>query len=204
MKDYILISQSQKRILLMITFIFIIGILVIVYRVHFNPQIPVEKTSLEQTPSTLSEKQIIVHLGGAVNDPGVYHLNHGARLIDVVEIAGGFLEEADIDKLNLAKLVKDEEKYNIPYNKIKKKNETSSFSAFSKNNKKFISQQQKISINTASLEELCVIPGIGKTTARKIIQLRQENSGFTKVNDLLQIRGIGSKKLEKIKPYIIL
>lgn len=140
-------------------------------------------------------KEIIVHISGQVHNPGVVKLELGARVIDAVNAAGGLKNDADLDKINLAKKLQDEDKIYIPKigEDIDEKLLDFQNSAEDGN---------KININTCTKEELMSLPGIGEVLADRIIQYR-EKTPFKKVEDLMNVSGIGEKKFESIKDMII-
>ncbi|MGF9963234.1 helix-hairpin-helix domain-containing protein [Bacillus rhizoplanae] len=149
-----------------------------------------EKTNV--TDSKLQSKAIMVDMKGAVQREGVYELQSGARVKDAIEKAGGFLPEADVTKVNLAQLVQDQVMIYVP-----KKGEQATTV-----NGSFL-QEGKIQINTATKEQLEKISGIGPRKAENIMKYREQHGPFQKVEDLLEVDGIGEKSLEKIKNEII-
>ena len=146
----------------------------------------------EDTIEEKSEKKdelLIVHVSGSVKRPGVYQLEKDKRIIDAIEKAGGMLEEADSDALNLAEKIKDGMKIYVP-----KKGEKPTTSTNLKS-------QSYIDLNLAEKEELMTLPGVGEKTADKIIAYR-EAQPFEKVEDLLKVSGFGKKKMEALKGLI--
>ena len=146
----------------------------------------------ENTIEEKSEKKdelLIVHVSGSVKRAGVYQLEKDKRIIDAIEKAGGMLEEADSDALNLAEKIKDGMKI-----KKKKKGEKPTTSTNLKS-------QSYIDLNLAEKEELMTLPGVGEKTADKIIAYR-EAQPFEKVEDLLKVSGFGKKKMEALKGLI--
>ena len=137
---------------------------------------------------------ITIYVNGAVEKPGVYKLKENSRIEDAIKIAGGFSENADKDKLNLAKLIKDEDY--IYVDKIKNQGDTLEAE------KDGINNQGKININTASKEELRTIPGVGEVTAQKIIDYREKNKGFNSIEELKKVDRIGEKTFKKLKDKI--
>lgn len=131
-----------------------------------------------------NNSEIEVHIDGRVKNPGVYKIKNGTRLQDLIEEAGGLLDDANTSNLNLARKLKDEEKIVIK-------------SYLDKND----DEDAKININTATKDMLTSIPGVGSKMADKIIKYRQEHP-FNSVDELLNITGIGKKKFEEIKLYI--
>ncbi len=139
--------------------------------------------------SQAGEGGIMVHITGAVNKPGVVSLNKDARLIEAIEMVGGLIETADVDALNLARKLQDEEKIHIPVI-----GEVSKTTAASENT--------KININTASLEELKSLPGVGDVIAQGIIDYREKNGGFAQLEELKDVTRIGDKIYEGLSESI--
>lgn len=144
--------------------------------------------------------KIKVHVSGEVLSPGVVEIEEGARIIDAINMAGGLSEEADISKINLAYIVEDATKINIPNINDIEENEIITI----KDNNFESSEDSKvmININTASVEELQKLEGIGSSIALRIVVYRKENGKFNSIDDLRNISGIGDSKFEKIKDNI--
>jgi competence protein ComEA len=141
------------------------------------------------------KKTVMVDIKGAVVHPGVYETRDTARVNDVVVLAGGFTEEADETKVNLAAKVHDEMMIYVPV-----RGEANAPSAVPSLQ---TDDSNKIYINTASEQEISQLPGIGKTKAQAIIAYRKEHGPFQKAEDLLNVAGIGEKTFEKIKEHIV-
>lgn len=138
---------------------------------------------------------IMIHISGQVYRPGIVELEYGKRLIDAIELAGGLTEEANIDSINLAKKLSDEEKIYIP--KIGEESDLSlNIDLMDENNK-----SNKVNINTCTIDELKTLPGIGDVIAGRIIEYRQSN-GFKNIEDLMNVSGIGNKKFEDLKDLV--
>jgi len=154
----------------------------------------VEKKGKPKELGTKEQKNpIVIDVKGAVFKEGVYEMKEGERVKDAVEKAGGFLPDAEIKKVNLAQVVQDQMLLYIP-----NKNEPVQEGAASSK------KEGKVQINTASKEELEKITGIGSRKAESILKYREEHGPFQKIEDLLEIDGIGTKSLEKIKDQIII
>ena len=134
-----------------------------------------------------------VHVSGAVASAGVYSFRAGDRVEDAVAAAGGFTAEANPDGINLAARLSDGQQIVIP----KKGEPATSLSASGAN-------PRKVSINSASLAELDVLPGIGPVTGQKIIDFRVKNGPFLKLEDLIENKLVPSATFEKIKDLITL
>lgn len=137
-----------------------------------------------------------MHITGAINNPGVVVLEEGSRIVDALEAAGGETDEADVNRLNLAYVLEDGEKLYIP----SKNEEEQKYITQGKDN--MSEGQSKININSAQIEELITLPGVGEATANKIIEYRKENGKFQKIEDLKNVPGIGDSKFENIKMLI--
>lgn len=147
--------------------------------------------------SKLNQKQelrLYAYISGAVKRPGVYEIVEGMRVVDLVDLAGGLDQMADLDlinsKINLAKLVFNEDHIVIPFIASAETDLNSTDS--------LLNTSKLININTASQAELEELPGIGSTTAKKIIL----NRPFDRVDDLKQVEGIGDKKYQELVGYI--
>lgn len=142
---------------------------------------------------------IAVHVSGAVVSPGVYTLEEGSRVDDAIAAAGGAVEEAAPDALNRARVLSDGEQVIVP-------------------TKEELAQQQaapqtptagapslpqgRVNINTATVEQLDALPGVGEATALKIISDREQNGPFSSPEDLKRVSGIGDKKYEELADLI--
>lgn len=147
--------------------------------------------------------KIGVYITGEIKTPGVYYLKEGSRLDSLIDIAGGFTENADISKINLSKKLIDSDKISVPKKTGSNTNDESSEESSKKvsdetqNN----NQKDKININTATKEELMELSGVGQSTAQKIIDYRNDKK-FEKIEDIMNVKGIGQSKYDSIKDSI--
>lgn len=184
--------QNLKSILYMASGILLgLFLAALVWIVARNPT--GEAVVLRPVPT---EKPIIVHVTGAVPRPGVYALPKGARVQDVISAAGGFLAEADKANINLAALLEDGEKLDIPFI------EGASPVLATPEESVVVTTTELVNINTASQAELESLPGIGPTTAGKIIEYRDANGPFLSIEDIINVSGIGPGTYERIKDLI--
>ncbi len=142
---------------------------------------------------------IMVHISGQVYKPGIVEMDLGKRLIDAIKAAGGLMKEADLDRINLAKKLVDEEKIYIPKVGEELNNDiidvqVTSVSTSSDSN-------GKININKCSQIDLESLPGIGPVLAERIIDYRNSNA-FKTIEELKEVSGIGDKKYEALKDLI--
>ncbi|QOR65600.1 helix-hairpin-helix domain-containing protein [Cytobacillus suaedae] len=162
----------------------------------------VEITSEDETVATPPEKidlsTLFVDVKGAVVRPGVYELKNGSRVKDALEQAGGVNPEAEVNYVNLAELLVDEMVIYVP--KVGEEvNE--SYETLTTNSNE---DDNSISINKATIEELQMLPGIGPAKADAIIEYREKKGGFATIDELLSIPGIGAKTLDKFRDKITL
>ena len=141
------------------------------------------------------DEKIFVDVKGAVKNPGVFETTKDKRIKDLIDVAGGLLDDADTSTLNLSQKVKDQMViYVLKHGeKPKQMSEIGTTSS---------SSGEVININTANKEQLMKISGVGKTKAEAIIEHREKNGDFKKKEDITKVRGIGKATFEKIKDKI--
>ena len=139
------------------------------------------------------DEKIFVDVKGAVKHPGVFETTKDKRVKDLIEEAGGLLDDADTSTLNLSQKVKDQMVIYVLKHGEKPKQISDSSSS---------SNTDVININTANKEQLMKISGVGKTKAEAIIAHREKNGDFKKKEDITKVRGIGKSTFEKIKDKI--
>ena len=150
-----------------------------------------------------SETTVLVYVSGAVNNPCVVELAEGARVIDAVEAAGGFADDAATDALNLARVVVDGEQIDVPTLEEQAAAEEAGVTLSTSSTEESASESSTlININTATAEELETLPGIGEVTAANIIADREANGAFETIEDITRVSGIGDKKFEAIADLI--
>lgn len=142
-----------------------------------------------------SENVIYVHIEGAINSPGIKVVSEGTRLFELIELSGGELQEADLSKVNLASILRDEQKVYIPYKIISDETNNENYSERN-------AMTNLININTATSEELQRLDGIGSSMASKILDYREANGYFSDIEELKNVSGIGESKYNKIKDSI--
>ena len=164
----------------------------------------VNTTRIEET-TTMMPQNCYVDIKGEVLHPGVYEFSCESRVQEVIKKAGGFTEEADETKINLAQKITDQMQMIVPNVHSKQEGgvtEGNSEKGNSSNTTPSNSKQGTVNINTATLEELQTIKGIGKKKAEAILQYRKEHGAFRTKEDLLQVKGIGKKALEAIESQV--
>lgn len=165
-------------------------------------------TSLAETtilPQEVEDKTtvstvIYVDVKGEIHHPGVYQMKAESRVKDLIEAAGGFTPLADDQKLNLAQLLEDQMVIVVP----KKGEEVNSELAQAPTSqKKEVGKEGKVNINTATVEELKTLKGIGEKKAEAIIEYRKKNGSFKNKEELMKVRGIGKKLYESFQERVI-
>lgn len=145
-------------------------------------------------------QKVCVYVCGAVNHPGVYCLEKGKRIADAIEMAGGLKEEAGLDCINLAEKLTDAQMIKVLTIEEAQNEKTKENTNADSN----LKQEEKnvVNLNTATLEQLMTIPGIGQNKANSIIAYREEHGSFHTVEDIMKITGIKEGVFKKIKDYI--
>ena len=153
-----------------------------------------ETNNKDEKAENRHDEKIFVDVKGAVKHPGVFETTKDKRVKDLIEEAGGLLEDADTSTLNLSQKVKDQMViYVLKHGEKPKQISDGGTSS---------SSGDMININTANLEQLMKISGVGKTKAEAIISYREKNGDFKKKEDITKVRGIGKATFEKIKDKI--
>ena len=154
----------------------------------------VVKDKLIEYENKSLNSNIFFYIDGAIKNPDVYEMKEGDRVKDLLEKAGGLLDDADTSRLNLAVKLKDEMKIHIY-----KVGETSDENPTSSQDN--TNTSEIVNINTASVDELCKLTGIGETKAKLIVEYRN-NKKFETIEEITNVSGIGKKTFEKIKDKI--
>ncbi|HHT62827.1 MAG TPA: hypothetical protein GXZ75_03950 [Clostridia bacterium] len=148
-------------------------------------------------------EEVVVHVSGALEKPGVYRLLAQSRVIDVVELARP-KADADLNGINLAKKINDQEMIIVP--ELREEGNSGAVTTPIAGNSMVYSGGDQvgvlININLADQNQLESLPGIGPAKARAIIEYREENGGFSSVEDIQNVSGIGPATFEKLKDKI--
>ena len=198
---------KNKKLIIIISIIFVI-ILFVFFNNNKDDEVEIIEQIENKVDANIKEdkdvKQIIVHITGCIKKQGIVEINEGARIIDVIEAAGGVTKEADIAKVNLAYIVKDAQKIYIP--SIYDKEDTEYITLNNGENviveDKYGGESDMVNINTATQTELESLSGIGPSTALKIINYREEHGKFKSIEEIKEVPGIGDAKFNSIKDMI--
>lgn len=140
--------------------------------------------------------EILVYVSGAVNKPGVFKLGHNARIIDLVNLAGGLTSEADVAKTNMAQVLKDGMHIHVVAKVVVSQGGGNLPTNTGKGSGGIVN------INTADKSALDTLPGVGPALAERILEYRQTNGYFTEIEGLRKVPGVGASKFEKMKDKI--
>jgi competence protein ComEA len=160
------------------------------------PRGPVAPLAVDDAADAGSDAKVVVHVAGAVRRPGVYTLRADARVDDAVERAGGARRRADLSGLNLAAKVEDGRQVLVPVRAPPGSSAASGAAASA--------EGQPLNVNTATLEQLDQLTGVGPVTAQKILDAREERGGFSSIEELGEIPGIGDVRLATLREEITL
>lgn len=183
-----------------------------------GPTAPPQQRSSNQPPGGPDEV-LVVHATGAVVKPSVLHLPPGSRVDDAIKAAGGPTADADLEDVNMAARLVDGTQVFVPHKgkpgepaqvveayrggvvETTYSKKQTGRSGHEQGGKKE-PPSQPISLSTATAEQLESVPGIGPATAQKILDYRQSHGGFTSIDELLAVKGIGPKKLDEMRKYL--
>lgn len=176
-------SRQEKLVLLIISLVATLGLGFVAGRSFFVQEVG-------------EDPLVVIQVDGAVNSPGIYRVKSGTRVFEALEVAGGAKEDAWIEGINLALPVYDGQRIMVP---------SSSFSLSTE--ERVVPFEARpgnplVNVNTASSKELESLPGIGEVIAQRIIEYREQSGPFYRPEQLLEVKGIGEKKLEAIKDLI--
>ncbi|MBI5707236.1 MAG: ComEA family DNA-binding protein [Armatimonadetes bacterium] len=175
--------------------------------------------SQAQVPSLSVPAEVVVDVKGAVKSPQVVHLPQGSRVADAIERAGGALPGARTEDLNLAAKLEDGTQLVVPEAnsapQTSTEKATSSSPSYTSESSSYSSKPRtgrssssgtpapgSISLNTADAATLDRLPGVGPATAEKILEYRKAHGGFSSIEELLAVKGIGPKKLEAMRKFL--
>ena len=215
-------KKINFKIILIILIVTIVGITTYYFKTKDESveNIEVEETNTQSQETNTEENiavenKIKVYITGEVHNPGLYEIAENSRIADAIEVAGNLTENAFIDKINLANDVTDETTTYVTKETDgqivsgKSKNsggntneKSSTTSNATKSSTASTKSTEKININSATQTELETLPGIGSSTALKIINYRKENGKFKTIEEIKNVKGIGDAKYEKIKELI--
>ena len=214
--------QAKSKKLIFIT-ILITGCIITGLISNNDKEKPLAGSSLLQSAQgavaskTAQVKTVRVQVSGAVLEPGIYDVPASCRVEEAIAAAGGLTENADSERVNLVRKVRDGMQIRVPVKKVARTSRTQRKSAQAKSglsesaSKKYgsakagsgrnNSMMQNVRINSASVSELQQLPGIGPALAQRIIETRS-GGRFNSAEDLLRVPGIGKAKLAKLRNYV--
>lgn len=211
--------SKKQKIILGIIIAIIVGF--VCYYVYAREEVDISSSDLENNiemqeetkeKQEFSDDRILVHISGAVNKEGMVELKINSRISDAIDKAEGVREDASIEDINLAYKLEDGMKIHIPTKQEKEENkkeektyittESGIETIQEKNTEEVKTKNNKVNINTATQTQLETLPGIGPSTAIKILEYRKEKGKFKKIEELKEVSGIGEAKFNKVKELI--
>lgn len=193
--DQLLASAARRRVLLValgVVVLLVLGAKLVLHRGTSSALAPPIPTGTS-AGRLVAAKRLVVDVVGAVRRPGLYRLTNGSRVADAVEAAGGETRRADPTLVNLAAPVVDGEQVVVPARVAGGGAVPGASSA---------GASGPLDLNSATLEQLDALPGIGPATAQKILDYRQQHGAFTSVDELDAVPGIGPAKLDQLKGLV--
>ena len=208
------ILKQKKNLIIVIGIIFVGAIYWFINRPANINEMNTDENMLKVAENTNDEENdeeefIVVHVTGAVKNPGIVKLKEDSRIEDAIDAAGGLTEDSDISDVNLAYQLEDGVKIRIPTVDDKKSQKKTYISEDSGENVILGDEQLEensstslVNINKATQTELETLPGIGPSIASKIIEYRESKGKFSKIEDIKNVTGIGESKFDNIKNLI--
>jgi competence protein ComEA len=190
------LTPAQRRLLfgvVLLGALLVLGVPRLLYRGGGHVAVPLlrpPRTARAAAPSS----KLVVDVAGAVRRPGLHELAPGTRIADAVAAAGGATAKADLNAVNLAAPIADGEQIVVP---------ARGSGALGASSGAAPSPTAPLDLNSASLEQLDALPGIGPTTAQKILDYRQAHGSFHSIADLDAVPGIGQGRIEQLKGLVL-
>lgn len=224
-------APKQKNILFILIFILMVVAGIKLYPIFFkNDNISINQNGmptgtenpLMATATPAGQKEIVVHVCGAVKKSGVYTLPGNSRVKDFIDAAGGATKDANLDLINLARVVQDGEQIMVPRLSMAEDfptlpppvptpteitatevpEDANDVNSSDSSDKIDTEKTGILNINKATVGELMDLPGIGLTIAQRIITYRKTNNGFKDIEELKKVEGVGEKTFEKLKDRV--
>lgn len=188
--------SGREKILLLVILILLLTNIYSIYIKDASDRVVVTPETIDSmfVEEAHEDKSIVVHVTGQVNNKGIVVLKEGSRVVDAIQAAGGSSEEADLDKINLAKKLVDEKWIYVPA--IGEEEQNLTFEGYD------LAGDGKININTANASEFETLQGIGPVLAQRIMDFREKQGSFKTTEDIMKVSGIGTKIYEGIKDSI--
>lgn len=201
-------NNINKNYIIIAVVAVIICIVILIYIFSLNQKdynnyedLEITSTEEENIEETEEKEKIKVHIAGSVVSEGIIELEEGARVADAIDKVGGTTPDANMNQVNLAYKLEDGQKIYIPNQNEEEYKITEGMEGI-QTNEDINKNNELININTATQTELELLPGIGPSTATKIIDYREENGEFETIDDIKNVPGIGEAKYETIKNSI--
>jgi len=190
------LTASRRRAIALAAVGLLATVLIVRHLSHGSPAAEMGPPAAQAPVAKAATAKLFIHVVGAVRRPGLYPLADGSRIADALRRAGGATRKADLEAVNLAAPLADGLQVVVP-----RRAPTGGGSAAGSPSDP-AAAQGPVHLNTASLEQLDSLPGVGPVTAQKILDYRQEHGAFTSVDDLDAIPGIGPARMEQLRDLV--
>jgi competence protein ComEA len=161
------------------------------------PEAPPPARIVAEQTRPQDQPELVVHVVGAIRRPGLYRLREGARIADALARAGGATRKADLSLVNLAAPLSDGVQVMVP-----RRLPAAGVAAAASPQTAGGAPQGPVHLNSATLEQLDALPGVGPVTAQKILDFRDQNGGFASVDELDAVPGIGPARMEQLRELV--
>lgn len=184
------VDRNKAHIIVLLLSLTLNGVLLLILN---RP--PAHEIKIVPPTPTATQTMVRVFVSGAVATPDVYEVPVGSLVRDAILAAGGHTAEADLNQINLARQVRDQEQVFVPFRSTAQRSLSESLLPISPG-------PGKINLNTATLAELESLSGIGPGLAKSILEYRANNGSFTSIEEIKNIHGVGEKMYERLKDQI--
>lgn len=177
-----------------------------------NGRVETDAPAITPPRSSGSAREAVVHVAGCVKNPSVYHLSPDSRIVDAIHAAGGPTADANLDALNLAARVQDGAQIMVPSKNMSaqmppipaagQQSAGGRVAPMAPPPQSAGYSSGLVNINTAGINELDQLPGVGPVTAQSIVEYRNQIGRFSTIEQLENVKGIGPKKLEQMRPFV--
>ncbi|MBQ6686431.1 MAG: ComEA family DNA-binding protein [Firmicutes bacterium] len=187
---------KEKKVIKITASLFLLAVFLLFSLLGTGPEIEYEVDEEQSTDVVVQEspEMIFVDVIGCVKNPGVYQLTPGSRVFQLIELAGGLTEDAEVKSINRAAMLSDEQVLTVlsveEYAEMMERSNGTGF------------VDGKVDLNSADAKALESLSGIGPAMAQKIIEYRTTHGRFTKTEDLMKVAGIGEKTYQRLKDNI--
>jgi len=205
------IRKNERLILIILIGVVGVGVIISILKSDYiaEPEPEEYRFDLTEEGDVIPPVEFVVQVEGCVKNPGIYRIEPGCRVEDAIEVAGGTTPEGDPECLNLVMFVVDGMRIYVPEKGSPRDRPQDYVDIGIQEGEDLpfvpmmVEVDGKVNINTAGVEELTKLPGIGEGLAKEIVSHREETGLFERVDDIMEVSGIGKITYKRIEPYIV-